>query len=285
MCPEGFPKQAKGVISIHRMKTYREILLEEFKERRRRNENYSQRAFARDLALSPSKLCQIMKGKSGISPARAETLVKGLKLEASLRSIFVNSVVSLHARSEAARSLGLKDLKVSLSSSNFSPISLEKFKVISEWYHFAILELTETVNFDSNPESISQRLSVPLREIKEALQRLMRLGLLELKSGKWVQTSRDLATPSGVPSWSIKNFHHQILSKAINALEKQSVEERDFSSVTFAVNDEDISWIREEIRTFRRHLVSTIQKRSQTKNRVYNLSVQFFSLDKRKEIL
>ena len=56
-------------------KSLREILNEELQRRRARRSAYSLRAFARNLRMSPSFLCEIMGGRKLPSPVMAERIL------------------------------------------------------------------------------------------------------------------------------------------------------------------------------------------------------------------
>jgi len=143
----------------------------------------------------------------------------------------------------------------------------------------AILELTEVKGFKSTFDFISKRLKITADKAKEAVERLEDLGLLKKQDSKWVQTHADMATPSGIPSRVIRDYHRQILTKAEAALENIPVQERDFSAVTLTIAESQVKEAQEEIKKFRRNLVQQLTSKQDPKERVYCLSVQFFPLD------
>lgn len=61
----------------------RALLAQELARRQSRNLRYSLRAFARDLQLSPSFLCQILSSKRGFSSKSAERISSALATYAS----------------------------------------------------------------------------------------------------------------------------------------------------------------------------------------------------------
>lgn len=82
---------------------YREFLREVLAMRVKRNPHYSQRAFARDLGLLPSRLNQILNGKLGLSPVAALQLAGRLGLQSGERDFFYDLVLSQSARSGCVR--------------------------------------------------------------------------------------------------------------------------------------------------------------------------------------
>jgi uncharacterized protein (TIGR02147 family) len=263
----------------HDLLTYQNFLSSEFEGRRLRNPNYSLRAYARDLGLAAPKLSEILRGKCGLSELSARRLANELSLSENEAIIFINQVIVKHSRSKAEREKAMKVLESLRELHSFDEIALDAFKIIADWYHFAILELTEVEGFRSNVAWIAKRLNLSSKITKEAVERLFDTGLLAKKpTGDWYQTEAILATPSGIPSSEIKKHHRQILAKADDALINIPIEERDFSAMTLAVSESQLEEIKKEIKDFRRQLAKKINQ-SETKERVYCLSIQFFPLD------
>lgn len=258
-------------------KDYRDFLSQEFSQRCKRNESYSLRAFARDLDFSIGSLSKVLLGKQGLSLQKAKQIALKLQLSDLEKEFFCNLVESRHARAKAKRDLAIQ--KLGEETNQVADLSLDYFRIISDWHHYAILELTTVKSFQSNPAWIGKRLGISEADAKEAVSRLMRLELLEKnKKGKWVKTNGFLATPSGVAHRSLKNHHTQLLKKAETALHEQSVEERDFSNITFAMNAKNLDWAKEELKKFRRKLTQRLAQQTE-KDRIYQLSMQLFAID------
>jgi uncharacterized protein (TIGR02147 family) len=264
---------------------YRQVLIRELASRTRRNPSYSLRAFARDLNIPAPKLSQALRGIKGFSAERANAIANHLALSTSEKELFIDLVQSEHARSQTHREEAKKRVAQKTENDGFCELDLERFQIISDWFHFAILELTDVKTFESSPEWISERLGISLTETKAAVERLLDFGLLtKNRKGDLQQTFADLATPSGIPSRSIREQHYQLLKKADKALDTFSVNERDFSAITLAIASEDIPKAKNLIKVFRRKFNKEMQS-SPEKDRVYCISIQFFPLDKNLENL
>lgn len=256
---------------------YREMLLQELEKRCRRNSQYSLRSFARDLSISPSRLSDVLKGRYGLSRAAAEKIAKKMQWEPIRRTYFCDLVASVHSRSRTQKKEARKRLKRLYRDLHSQQLSLDAFQLISDWYHYAILELTLTEDFQSDTAWISQRLAVNEHLIESAIQRLIRLGLLEKKNNTLKATAHNTFTPSGIPNEAIRKNHRQILQKAQAALDSQTVDQRDFSSVVLAIRKKDLPEAQEAIKAFRRQF-DTQFGQSIPKDEVYCLAIQFFSL-------
>lgn len=266
------------MLKISQAQDYREILKGELERRCANNGRYSLRAFARDLAMPVSHLSEVLRGKHGISASRAQEIATKLDLSPRSKAIFCGLVESSDARSATVRdqaSLRVRRLKAKPA---YTRLQLDIFRIISDWHHFAILELALTSSFENSPRWIGQRLGIPEIFAKEAVERLKRLGQLKADTkGKLRPTDAFLATTDGVPSEHLRKFHRQLLDKAIAALETQGVDQRDSSAMVFAVHPDRIPEAKLAIRDFRRSFNAEFSQ-DRTRTEVYCLSLQFFKL-------
>lgn len=159
---------------------------------------------------------------------------------------------------------------------HYSEVSLDDFNTISDWYHFAILEMTFISDFKSDPKWIAKRLGISVHEANDAIDRLKRLELLVESDGKLTKSDKNLATPTDHVSRAIRKRHKQILDRAKEALDEVEISERDFTSITMAIDPNKIELAKEKIKKFRRELSSVLEKGNPKE--VYELSIQFFPL-------
>ena len=242
------------------------------------------RAFARDLQIQPSKLSEILNGKVGLSTTTARKIANNLKLPTEESTHFVTLVDSEHGRSAALRTRAHLTLKSQYSNLNYNALDLKTFQAISDWHYNAILELTETVAFESRAAWIAGRLGISTVTAKRAIADLIEIGLLKKsRSGQLTQTKAHLEVFSPLPSQHIREHHNQLIHKAQNALANVPVEERDFSSLTIAIPSAKMPLARDKIKEFRRNLARELQKDAQS-DRVYCLAIQLFPLDNVEQI-
>lgn len=262
--------------------SYRGILKEALAERQGRNPAYSLRSFARDLGIAPSRLSEVLNARRGLSSEAAERIAVKLGLNAQEREQFVLMVDGTHARSRARREAATQDLAQRRTETQVQAqtLSLDAFHLISDWYHYAILELCSCADFEPRLSWIAERLAITPNETELAVERLQRLGLLEITGDKWKVRDDVTLSPAGVPSEAVKKFHRQILAKADQALAFQSLDERDFSAITMAIDAGRLPEAKALLKKFRREFAELLSSGSTTKDRVYNLSLQFFALDR-----
>ena len=245
----------------------------EFRNRQSRRQEYSLRAFARDLNLSPSTLSEILNRKVGISVQAADKLSKRLKLTTPHDDHFLDLIASRHARSLRARDEAAARANARIRSTN-SQMSLDTYRVVADWFHFAILELVDLdARYHSIP-ALSKALKISLKTTEEAVARLIEVGELI----GWKTASASTTAGEDVPSQALRSHHRQVLEKAQQALEDQDVSMREYHATFLAVAGEDIPEFKNELRKIRRALIKKFGQKP-NRDRLYCFSTQLFRLD------
>ena len=262
---------------------YRHILKEQLAIRQELNPNYSLRSFARDLGVPSSNLSEVLNNQRGFSKVTAYKVTAALKFSKSETERFIDLVMASDARSKREKQSAIERLRRGLTPKK--EIQELYFRAISDWYYLALLELVHIKDFQSNHHWIAQKLGITLSQADLALNRMVKLGTLKKVKEKYFSTQTEFVAESPIPSMSIKKFHHQMLNKALKALREQSIHKRSFSSLTIAINEDDIPFVKEEMTKFRRELNQKLTERNKEKKptTVYALTTQFFELLTQKE--
>jgi uncharacterized protein (TIGR02147 family) len=256
----------------------RRFLSEELARRSRANPRYSQRAFARQLGLAPGELSEVLSGRRPLSVKSAMKIACALGLSpAETRHLVYLSQLERVGAAEPT-----EEPQDALRTQQ---LTLDMFHIVSDWYCFAILNLADTDDFRSETQWIARRLGISPAEAKVALERLERVGLLErdpATQGRTLRVARDyVLSPSGVPSEAVRSYHRQILKKASEALELQTVEEREISGVGLAVHPKHIDAIKKEMSEFQDRIVAKYGKG--LRKEVYHLEMALFRLTEKGE--
>ncbi len=256
----------------------RSFLRQEFEHRLKRNPRYSLRAFARQLGLHPARLSYVLSGKHGLSRHAAALLADRLGLSAEERSYFLELADACHARSPMKREAARERLAV-LKIPTHQQLQLDAFAAVSEWFYFTILELTSVADFNRDSHWIASRLGITVTQAKLAIERLLRLELLEeTPDGILRATERFTFSPARMPSEILRASQHQLLAKAADALETQAFHERDCAAMILAVDPQDLPAAMETLKAFRRDFARQYGAPQKTKRSVYALTTQLFRL-------
>ncbi|MGE3756126.1 MAG: TIGR02147 family protein [Pseudobdellovibrionaceae bacterium] len=253
-----------------------EYLKVELEERQRRSASYSLRAFARDLSISPSTLSELLNGKVGLSKFKALDLARKMKLKEEHCMHFCDLILARHARKVSEK----REAEIRSRSrirSKGSQLSLDYFKLIEEWYHFAILELIDLGTNKHSIPAIADSLSISKRTVVQALDRLERLNLIEKTETFYKTVSSQTTVGEEIPSLAVQSFHRQILKKAEQALNTQEVSNREFQSHVLSMRKEDMPELKKHLDKMSRELFSKFLHK-EGKDTVYCFSLQFFPL-------
>lgn len=217
----------------------------EFQTRRHKNPRYSIRAFARDLGLSPSHLSEFLAGKTNLSSDKAVSLAERLRLDGRHKEHWCDLILihsKLRPEREAARIRIRRRIEGDTSS-----LSDATFKTISEWQHFAILAYFGACQ-SLTVQDLSQRMGLTVAKIKQAVDRLVRLNLLQKTDMGYRATDDHSFAGNTVPSEAIRESHKQVLRKAIQALDQFNMQERESQSLFISVPEARFASFKEAVR-------------------------------------
>jgi uncharacterized protein (TIGR02147 family) len=247
------------------MRDPKSFLIEEYRRRQLNNPNFSQRSFARWLGLSPAQLSQMMAGKRNITLKTLKKINDRLGVSPANSHELLNSV------------LRQKNLIVQSPSKKASLLREDKFALVADWYHLAILSLTKVKGAKSDPRWVASRLGIKVEEAHLAIQRLERMGILQCKP-IFKQIGEPFEVVSAVPSPAIRKYHKHNLSLAIEKIETVDVSLRQFQSISIPTDTSVINAMKEEIDIFLARATEICNVTFPTE--VYHLNIQFFPVTK-----
>ncbi|MAE58475.1 MAG: hypothetical protein CME69_06315 [Halobacteriovorax sp.] len=261
---------------------FTDFLKVELEQRQIGNSRYSLRAFARDLEMSPSRLSEVMNGKGSLSYSSALKVGKNLNLTEKEMKIFTALVNLKNSSSKKSKNDAHKYLK-NICDKNTHSLSQDTFSLISEWYYFAILSVLELDECNGQSHWIAKRLNLNIRTTEDALSKLLTLSMVEKTEAGWRLPEEKVSfqTTNEIQSISLRKSHKQSLYQAINSIENHSIEHRDITSITMAIDKNKIPQAKKLIREFRSSLCEFME--SGSKNEVYNLNIQLVPLTEQKK--
>lgn len=258
---------------------YREILRSELARRMRQNPRYSQGAFARDLALTAGRLSEILHGKQGVSTKVATQISKGLRFSDEERAYFLDLVESQHGRSRLLREAARLRLHRYRRVPFAERMGEDAFRVISDWYHVAILELFRLPEHEDSPAWIAAALSIDEAEAQAAIERLLRLGLLVRGTeGELLLAEANQRFSGSMHAESFQKYARQILWRALEAVDKTEL--RAMHSYILALPERQMPQLLRILKESSDRLAETLdlEQGEKTKDVVYCLALQLFPL-------
>lgn len=235
-----------------------DLLKVEFESRRKKNPQFSLRAFARWLGLSPAQVSQIMSGKRTITTKSFAKISDKLSLSPFEQKKYMYATKGKSQTDQGAQKKKLTE---------------DQFRLIADWYHMAILSLTRVKDAKSDSRWIAQQLGITVQQANEATSRLVRLGCLQLKP-EFKQIGEPFEVTSDIPSTAIRKYHQQCLQLAAEKIEQVSLEKRQIQSLNFPMSLKTLPKFKILIDTFLDDALSLTEKSGKQQEEVFQLNVQ-----------
>lgn len=261
-----------------------EYLKDHLKMVKERNSAFSLRAWAHQLGMkSHGPLHAILNGKRNIPKNLVPTLLKSLKLEKKEKEFFEVLVDIQRSKTTDEKELYLAKLQ-KLSPTPLREIKdIEGYKAITDPLHFMISELSQLKGF--RPEvgwmKTHLRSNQNMKDIEDAFNRLVRLGILKEKNGKYHKEVEHLYTKYEIKSESVQACHRFFSQLAMEEITKQTLSEREFNTISFNIQKKDLPEVKEQIRDFVNQLIENFEAPTHQGDETYHLNTQFFSLSKK----
>jgi uncharacterized protein (TIGR02147 family) len=265
-------------MTINEFGDYRSYLKAALSKKIEHNPQYSIRAFARQADLAPGFISEVLRGKKNLSYNASMKVTESLGLS-SKESEYFQTLVQLESAQSPELKLKLSRKLESLFHKNRSQnLSLETFRAMSDWYHVAIVELTEIQGLILNAENVSRLLGISRIEAVAAIDRLERAGLIVQNSaGRFIKGGGNPILASKERNEALQNFHRQMLARASVAVQNQTNSEKFIGSETVAINPKDLPKFAQIFEDCFSKILELAEK-SKSKSHVYHLGIQFFDL-------
>lgn len=261
---------------------YRSYLRSILADRKQKHPSYSMRAFAKHLGITQSAVSQILSGKRNLSQDTALKVSERLGLNAMETEYFSLLVQLETSKSPAFRESLLKRINLLKPITPIHELSLDLFRVISDWYHLVIRNIADIDGFEMHPRILAKRLGISAIEVEAAIDRLLRLELLERLSGerhRYRKTQDYILAKATIPNEALRTFHGQMLEKAKASLTTQTPKEKIIGSETFSFSSKYLSEANQITEEYFQKM-SALARKPGGKNHVYHLGVQFFNVTK-----
>jgi uncharacterized protein (TIGR02147 family) len=263
---------------IYHLNSVSEVIGHHLNVKRDKNESYSLRAFARDLSISASHLSQVISGKKMLSADKLVSIQKKMNLSLEETTYF-KLLVDYEQSREEKNCLSIKeDIEKIRQRYKVQVEEADSFHLISDWYHVAILELACRNTQGISVEEISGSLYLEKYILNSALERLLRLQLIEERGRRFFRTNTNLAFRCDNKNLAFAKYNLQMCELAKLSILDTPVEDRVISTQTFAMNESLIPEAKKLIREFGQRMTDLFYK-SEDREKIYHLNVHFFPLD------
>lgn len=264
---------------------YRAFLNAYYADARMKNPRFSYGAWAKKLhTKDTSTLTKIIKGQRDPGPRLTEQFITYFKFNESEAKYFRSMVQLEKLQEESSLRLEILDTlgrspkiggtKTVLDATDFAPIS--------EWYSFAIRQMTRLRDFQPNARWIAKHLRFGVNEeqVQIMLNSLLRFGFLKICNIRNTLTiGEPIQTPDDNPNSYIKKYHLQMLNNAAKTINEVSVERREFTGLTLTFNSARLVDAKKLIRKFKADFDQLMSaKTTSESDSVYQFQIQLFPL-------
>ncbi|MFL5814225.1 MAG: TIGR02147 family protein [Bdellovibrionia bacterium] len=257
--------RARPLPRVYEYSDFRLYLREVYKIRKSSSRHWTYDTWAKKLGLkSSSTLIMILQGSRNPGPKLAQALASSLELKPNEAHYF-QDLISLEKakKNPHLHVVLLERLRKQNPVRSFRMIDRDSFSAISNWYCYAIREMVDLKDFREDPEWIQARLhfKVSKKEITDAIESLLRLGLLERDENGFLKYAPGaVSTGNDLHNEGLKRFHEQTLENAKQALRLIDPKDREISGVTFTLNREDIPKAKEILRRAHHEILNIAAK-------------------------
>lgn len=240
-----------------------------------KNPKYSLRSYSKKLGIHVGALSYIINGKRNVSRSLAEKITRKLLVDPGKRA----EILSLFPEKRKYQTVAQKE---AAPEPKFLQIEASEFRLIAEWEHYAVLNLIKTKDFQSDVAWIADRLGITATRTRDVIERLVILGFISKDiNGNLSRVAAQLRSSDDTVDMSVRKSHDESLELARESLHRDEVKERDFTSITMAIDPAMIDAAKERIRKFQDEILDILCADEATE--VYRMSVQLFPLTKLKK--
>lgn len=264
---------------------YRQFLKDWFAFMKENHEGFSLRTFSLWAGFkSPNHFQLVAQGKRNITHETLPKFLKVLKLKRKEQKYFESLVAFNQAKAPDEKAMRLQQL-AQITKKYGIHLKNEQHEYLMHWYYPVIREWVTTKHFIPNPTTIAKKIGhgVTTRQVKEALEKLLALGLIKKdQQGKLVQNAESLTTGEEASETSSYLYHDQMLALARQAMREQSPQERYLAGITLACSQKDLAELTQILNDCRQQVLAYLEERANKTNddTVYQLGLQLFRITK-----
>ncbi|HTV19422.1 MAG TPA: TIGR02147 family protein [Polyangiaceae bacterium] len=272
-------RRSRAPVDVFRYRDYREFLAAFYAHAKAAGLSY--RGFARAAGLgAPNYLKLVIDGKRNLSREMATRFAAACRLNAESTEYFELLVALNQADNDAERNEFHERLSRFARFRSSQRLDVAQHEYHSSWFIPVIRELVSCPGFVEDPAWIAAQLepAISEKEAAHALDVLQRLGLLERdESGQLGQATRAVTTGQQASGLHIRNYHAEVMQRAVRAMHELPPEERYISALTLSASAATWAEVMRRVIAFRQELV-TLCDADPAPARVVQLNLQLFPL-------
>jgi len=225
--------------SLFEYDNYRTFLRDYFEEQRLLKPQFSLRFFALKAGFSSHSFCyNLIKGTRNLSLDSLPGILHALGLRGVRAKYFKALVLFNQATDVSLRDQYLHELMRYRASQQFSRISADQYAYFATWYMPVIRELAVHGDWRGDFRRLGSLLrpAISGTQAREAIETMLRIGILELQSDGFYRQTDAVVTAEGVPGQVYRSVRTEFMLRAIEASENLPPSERHTSCAAVAMS-------------------------------------------------
>jgi biotin operon repressor len=219
------------------MVTTQALLKKYLQKKKKAHPGFSIRSLARDLQVSPSFLSRIFSSQKAVPYGLLLKLKKPLGIEDEVFQTVLDQYSGpISSPLPSAEQSPLENWDFAESSS---------FSILRQWFYLPILECTTLKGYDGSLKKIAKKLGLSETVVEIAVREMVALGLMVEKDGQYIKSKSKLRWSTSTTKSEVRNFHHQMMTKAQELLRFNNTEEdyskRLITGITLSVSPSKIN--------------------------------------------
>ena len=229
---------------------------------------------------SPVYLKYVSEGRFNLSEDAAVRVAQAMDLAGFEPEYFCEMVKFDHAKNDAEKKAAFNRMLAIADAHKAKILEGDSFRFFSDWKNPVIRELAPAMP-GAKPLALAHacRPRVSAAEVSETLKFLVNADLLQKgEDGNYRQTEKSVTTgPMNATPVAVRGLHRQMGEIALEAIDGESQDDRNFSGLTLGVTRGAYEEIVKEIAEFRKRVVAIATRDNET-DEVYRMNIQFFPM-------
>ena len=279
---------AKNKINIYDYSDYRKFLQEFYELEKSLDSSFSYRVFAAAVGMDASLLLKILQGKRHISPKCIDDFVNFFHFKDAKAEYFREMIAYGKAKNDEDVRSHFETLQ-KMRPAACRELDEARYRYFQQWYYPMIRSALDVFNYRGTQDAAAlgecciPKLSAS--QVENAVDALLQLGLAHARNdGRVVPTEAHLKTMEHWLSACISDYQSSIAELAGKSIQNTPKEKRDISTLTMALDSQQIDKIREILAKTRKAIVNVVNAMPpQICDSVYQLNFQLFPMMKKEE--
>jgi uncharacterized protein (TIGR02147 family) len=267
--------------SIYAYTDYREYIRDFLIEKKRKNSSYSSRCAAEKCGVPSGTFTRILNGTRGIGQSVLPKVIDWLGLR-NREAAYFRLLIQFQQCNDSSAKEQLYTELLDLRKKMHHCIPEDKFHFFEQWYYVALYELIKIVPDITDPGQLGTLLEPPVSPMKveKALEVLATAGFIQKTECGYAATGSFLSTGDRWESAAIQSFQKMMASLGAEALVRFPKKERDISTLSVSLSEENFRKVTELICEMREK-IRIIESNEISPEKVYQVNFQVFPLSRK----